>query len=248
MQQQNIDAEWFFSWSLETPKIVQSLENLWSEIAPKQMRLWAHKRGINEAELLNHMNALLKMKCTSKSSDEELAKFDALIKNCDNLVLYGICRALHVKIHLSDLDLMARDIEEPRKQNVQRNSANPLHTKLVLQCFLDYLQQLSAELGNDNEEAIIARYEEFVNHASLSVISTVHPNETERNINLLHYSALFDKYIEWMKDFGSLNYIDKTAPEYRIRRERLNHLRREMKAEMEGAFQSGTYHYSLVNA
>lgn len=183
MQQEIYTPQWFLEIeSLETPKIVKSLENLWEEISPKQLLLWAKKRGVKEDFLLNSMKQMLELGANAKSSPETLKKLDDLVQQCDDITLYGIVRALHIKIHLSDLDNFAREIEEPRKQISKKNSA--LRAKLVLQNFLDFLQRESAK--DDNEEITLTKFEEFVNHACLRLVSTVHPNETERMLILFY--------------------------------------------------------------
>lgn len=65
------------------------------------------------------------------------------------------------------------------------------------------------------------------------LVSTVHPNETERNVNLMHYNSVLGKYIDWKKEYESIAELSPSAPEYRIRRESLNQLRRAIKAEIE---------------
>jgi phosphoenolpyruvate carboxylase len=54
----------------------------------------------------------------------------------------------------------------------------------------------------------------------------------------MHYTNVLDKYIEWKKDFESIANLDPSAPEYRIRREKLNQTRRAIKAEIEGVWQA----------
>lgn len=49
----------------------------------------------------------------------------------------------------------------------------------------------------------------------LRLVSTVHPNETERNTNLMHYATIFEKYSEWRRNFESMEAVSPNAPEYR---------------------------------
>ena len=56
-----------------------------------------------------------------------------------------------------------------------------------------------------------------------------------------------EKFIEWKKDFESLTQLNVNAPEYRIRRESLNQLRREIKAEIEGLWQSDQMRKDSIN-
>lgn len=58
-----------------------------------------------------------------------------------------------------------------------------------------------------------------MNTTTIRLVSTVHPNETERNTNLKHYNSILEKYIEWKKGFESLGMLSTQSPEYRIRRE-----------------------------
>jgi phosphoenolpyruvate carboxylase len=92
---------------------------------------------------------------------------------------------------------------------------------------LDYLRQHGVEA-----------FSAFINETVIRLVSTVHPNETERNVNLMHYTNVLEKYIDWKKDFESIAHLDPSAPEYRIRREKLNQTRRAIKAEIEGVWQA----------
>ena len=75
----------------------------------------------------------------------------------------------------------------------------------------------------------------------------VHPNETERNTNLMHYTAIQDKFVQWKKDFAAIQFVQRNAPEYKIRRETLNQLRRAIKAEIEGLWQSDHMRKDPIN-
>lgn len=181
------------------------------------------------------------------------AAFNSAVDDCDVITLLGIVRCLHLKIHLSDLDEAATAVEKPRavsrtsaatstkisrrKSGEEASTPSPtpsppeshashdiLGTRLIVQSFLDFL----SKNGADN-------FAQFLNETVLRLVSTVHPNETERNVNLMHYTSVLEKYIDWRRDFESLEHLPPTAPEYRIRRERLNQLRRAIKAEIEGA-------------
>eukprot|EP01119_Soliformovum_irregulare_P009646 TRINITY_DN2317_c0_g1_i2.p1 TRINITY_DN2317_c0_g1~~TRINITY_DN2317_c0_g1_i2.p1 ORF type:complete len:1133 (+),score=361.12 TRINITY_DN2317_c0_g1_i2:259-3399(+) len=149
---------------------------------------------------------------------------NVLAQTGDN-ILYGVVRVLHLKNHLSELDAKLLEERTANKRIVADYSL--LGSKLILQSFLDYLK----EHGPD-------RFSELINTTGMRLISTAHPNETERNTNLKHYNSILDRYIEWTKDYDSLNTLPKSASEYRIRREQLNQIRRTIKAEIEGVWQS----------
>jgi phosphoenolpyruvate carboxylase len=82
------------------------------------------------------------------------------------------------------------------------------------------------------------KFRELLDQLSLRLVSTVHPNETERSTNLLHYDSILEKYIEWKRLHEGMASIAPQAAEFRSRREFLNQIRREIKSEIEGAFQS----------
>jgi phosphoenolpyruvate carboxylase len=98
-----------------------------------------------------------------------------------------------------------------------------LESKLILQSYLDYLRNNGPD-----------KFGEFVNNTLLRLVSTVHPNETERTTNLMHYTSVLEKYFEWKKDYQSIQTLPTRSAEYKIRREKLNQLRRAIKAEIEG--------------
>jgi len=141
-------------------------------------------------------------------------------------LLLGVTRALHIKIHLQDLEEEAAAVEQPNK-HFHVDKTNILNSKLILQSFLDFLGKNGVE-----------HYSDFLNNTFLRLVSTVHPNETERNVNLMHYTSVLEKYIDWKKESESIATLNTSAPEYKIRRESLNQLRRAIKAEIEGAWQS----------
>lgn len=76
------------------------------------------------------------------------------------------------------------EIERARSLSLRSGgeSSGALQPKLILQSFLDFMITNGAQSFND-----------FVNTTTLRLVSTVHPNETERNTNLLHYNSIFDK-------------------------------------------------------
>eukprot|EP01117_Protostelium_nocturnum_P012732 TRINITY_DN4701_c0_g1_i2.p1 TRINITY_DN4701_c0_g1~~TRINITY_DN4701_c0_g1_i2.p1 ORF type:complete len:1027 (+),score=335.62 TRINITY_DN4701_c0_g1_i2:233-3313(+) len=127
-------------------------------------------------------------------------------------------------------------VEVPRSIRAIQKASDVLDTQLILQSFLQYLKKEGPE-----------KFEKFVNNTFLRLISTVHPNETERTTNLMHYTTIQEKYNIWKKDFDSIQSLPTNAPEYRIRREGLNTLRREIKAEIEGLWQSNQLRFGSIN-
>eukprot|EP01126_Amoeba_proteus_P052600 TRINITY_DN6367_c0_g1_i5.p1 TRINITY_DN6367_c0_g1~~TRINITY_DN6367_c0_g1_i5.p1 ORF type:complete len:1025 (+),score=205.87 TRINITY_DN6367_c0_g1_i5:375-3449(+) len=138
----------------------------------------------------------------------------------DQLTLYCLCRAIHLQTHLKEIDKDVEDLLSP-------NSEIPTTAAPVLQSFLKYLSKNGVE-----------KYVNWINSCSLRLVSTVHPNETERNANLRHYATLFGKYLEWKKDFASIQTLPPSTPIYRARREQVNQLRRAIKAEIEAVWQT----------
>ena len=147
------------------------------------------------------------------------------IASKNDTTLLGIIRALHLKIHLKDLDEAAAKVN--RSPSKAGNPFDLLESKLIVHSFLEYLKEHGVE-----------QFSQFINHTMLRLVSTVHPNETERSTNLRHYNVVLEKYITWKKDLESIRELPKFSPEYRIRRENLNQLRRTMKAEIEGVWQN----------
>lgn len=152
-------------------------------------------------------------------------KLKSAVQDKDDTTLLGIIRALHLKIHLKDLDEAAAKVN--RSPTKAKTAYDLLESRLIVHSFLEYLREHGPE-----------KFEAFINSTMLRLVSTVHPNETERSTNLRHYNIVLEKYIEWKKDLESIRDLPKFAPEYRIRRENLNHLRRTIKAEIEGIWQS----------
>ena len=151
-------------------------------------------------------------------------KLQEMIEKTDDTTLLGVIRALHLKIHLRDLDEAATKVEQSPAKAV---AGDLLESKLIVHSFLEYLKEHGPE-----------QFSTFINQTMLRLVSTVHPNETERSTNLMHYNVVLEKYIAWKKDLESVRELDKFAPEYRIRREHLNQLRRTIKAEIEGVWQN----------
>lgn len=139
--------------------------------------------------------------------------------------MLGIIRALHLKIHLKDLDEAAAKVN--RSPNKAKSAFDLLGSRLLVHSFIEYLKEHGPE-----------EFSTFINNTMLRLVSTAHPNETERSTNLRHYNVVLEKYIEWKKDLESIRDLPKFAPEYRIRRENLNQLRRGIKAEIEGIWQN----------
>jgi hypothetical protein len=110
------------------------------------------------------------------------------IGETDNSLLYLVSRELHIAIHLEEIDKETRAVSVPRSQIKKKEQGDLLNSQLILQSFLDYLRAHGPE-----------DFSRFVNTSVLRLVSTVHPNETERNTNLMHYTTLQEKYIEWKK-------------------------------------------------
>lgn len=151
----------------------------------------------------------------------------ALVEEKDDITLLGVIRTLHLKIHLHNLDEAAEHVGQ---SPVKARRGDLLESKLIVHSCLEFLKDHGQE-----------QFENFINNTMLRLVSTVHPNETERSTNLIHYSVILDKFIAWKKDLESVSELPKFAPEYRIRRENLNHMRRNIKAEIEGVWQVRTF-------
>ena len=66
---------------------------------------------------------------------------------------------------------------------------------------------------------------QFLGQTVLRLVSTVHPNETERNTNLMHYASIFEKYSEWRRNYESMEHVSPNAAEYRYALICASHLR-----------------------
>jgi len=202
------------------PKQITSLTSLWSDMFPgaaKSSPTLKKKYGL----LLEQARVALE-----SSTGEGPSLLDNIINDSTDEELLFIIRSLHLKIHLAEIDTLVHDTEVPTDRST-RKVPDILDSQFILQNFLDYIKREGPE-----------NFEKFVNESFLRLVSTVHPNETERTTNLLHYTTIQEKYNQWKKDFDSLKSLQNNASEYRIRREGLNTLRREIKAEIEGIWQS----------
>eukprot|EP01127_Copromyxa_protea_P017640 TRINITY_DN5407_c0_g1_i1.p1 TRINITY_DN5407_c0_g1~~TRINITY_DN5407_c0_g1_i1.p1 ORF type:complete len:1205 (-),score=266.29 TRINITY_DN5407_c0_g1_i1:52-3405(-) len=210
-------------------KPIPSLVHLWYHMMPDQLLHWSHNRNAKSmgtlqtqlAELVQQAQHFLwygenKEAITQKVFEE------------DPLILYGIVRALHLQIRLEEIDQTVNDLlVPPVADNRTADKIKIGNAPLVLDTFLDYLTKHG-----------VKEYSKWLNSCSLRLISTVHPNETERNSNLRHWASLSDKYLEWKKDFASIQTLPTTTRIYRARREETNQLRRAIKAEVEAIWQS----------
>lgn len=221
-----IQPEWFLNFKeVIKPKEIKSLVDLWEQNQfPKQFRKWTETRKTPNISYEDY-ETILGLKVTTQSSEEKLKELDIQLNKFTDLELYGIVRGIHMKVHLQELD---EDTRETTKLSSQ---------KMILQSFLDFFFQKNKELEG-NYDLVVEQFEEFVNKAVLRLVSTVHPNETERSTNLLHYNHVFEKYVEWQKDAEAIKHVDNISPEYKIRRSILNGIRREIKSEIEGTWQS----------
>jgi len=200
------------------PKPIASLTALWSDMFPGMAK--------SSVALQKKYGLLLEQARVSSSEGEQRKSLlDNILADSSTEELMFIVRALHLKIHLAEIDEDVHTIEVPSDRN--HKTPGILDAQFILQSYLDYLKKEGPE-----------KFEQFVNNSFLRLISTVHPNETERTTNLMHYTTIQEKYNIWKKDHDSLKSLQINASEYRIRREYLNTLRREIKAEIEGLWQS----------
>ncbi|PRP78888.1 phosphoenolpyruvate carboxylase, partial [Planoprotostelium fungivorum] len=195
------------------PKPIASLTSLWSDMFPGAAK--------SSPTLKKKYELLLEQAKVAIDHTDETSLLDNIINDSSDDELLFIIRSLHLKIHLAEIDTHVPTDRSTRK------APDILDAQFILQSFLDYIKKE----GPDN-------FENFVNQSFLRLVSTVHPNETERTTNLMHYTSIQEKYNVWKKDFDSLKSLQINASEYRIRREGLNTLRREIKAEIEGIWQS----------
>lgn len=212
---------------ISDPKPLPSLTTLWEDMYPKQAN--------SSYELQNQLKDLVEL-TKQNVNDLSSVNLNKRINEADENFLMNVVRFLHLKIHLQELDEETRQVEEPKSQMKKKIVGDPLNSQLILQSLLDFLTT------HDTHE-----YEMFLNNCMLRLVSTVHPNETERNTNLMHYTSIHEKYTDWKKDFASIASVKRDAPEYKIRRETLNQLRRAIKAEIEGLWQSDLMRKDPIN-
>lgn len=186
------------------------------------------------------------------SVNERQEEFHALILDTRNKVLYGIVRCLHIRICLQHLDTTSLATHRERRMSLAQvkdytldqsdQERDLLDSQLVLQNFLQFLEQEDASLSQQQEsrsqllqhlKRVTNRFETFVNQTTLRLVSTVHPNETQRVSNLRHQAAALQLMLDWHKDYESVMSLSHQTPEYKLRRENLNNLRRAIKAEIE---------------
>jgi phosphoenolpyruvate carboxylase len=215
-----------FNPGISKAKKISSLENLWLNMFEKQALVWWKTHGV-DTPTVSPTAKLLRLLDAAKNSefDEELR--GQLLREIDNLSedeCFLITKAIHVQTHMRTIDYYATRVFKPAAQKKERGL---LDHQLILTTFLQHL----SDHGEEN-------FADLFGTCTLRLVSTVHPNETERNTNLMHYNAVEEKYVEFMKDFDSLANLSSELREFRLRRERLNQLRRRIKAEVEGVWQS----------
>jgi len=215
--------EWFLSINkIILPKKITSLVDLWDHMFKKKAVYWNYL-NTNPKDLYKTFNKFVELAEGAKNNEEKKALLTETINSTDNITLLGIVRAIHLRTHLRSLDEAATYVELPMHQS----ESGILGSKFIVHSYIEYLKMYGTE-----------SFESFVNETCLRLVSTTHPNETERNTNLMHLTNLLDKYITWKKDLESIAHLPTFAPEYRIRRENLNQLRRAIKSEIEGFWQN----------
>jgi len=246
------DSKWFLSVeTIETPKPIYSLIYIWEYLSKKQISKCTKNEGENIAQrVIELLNIIKRAQEENESGNNnrqyisEIETFlDSLLSSKDKLqtgykILHCVVRALHIKIHLTNLEKESRRSLLPRRQIYIPDDDNILHTRLILQCFLSFLQYEYYHNCDCNLEKTFQNFEQFVHRCVLRLVSTVHPNETERSVNLMHYTRILDLYVQWNREWMSLQGLPLNAPEYRIRREQLNQMRRQIKGEIEAIWQS----------
>jgi len=219
----NFTPEWFLSINkIILPKKIPSLLDLWDHMFEKKSEYWRYLNS-KPKDLYKTFNTLVELAEEAKKNDEKKAELTRLINSIDNVTLLGIVRNIHLRTHLRNLDDAATYVELP----AQNKETGLLGSKLIVHSYIEYLKKHGTE-----------SFEKFINEACIRLVSTAHPNETERNTNLMHLTSLLDKYITWKKDLESVTHLPTFSPEYRIRRENLNQLRRAIKSEIEGFWQN----------
>ncbi len=249
--------EWFTTIrSLETPKPVENLEFLWRQMFKKQSLAWLKHKQVTPEQKEKFYQLFDALVFEPVEKQDYLQRIDEIIDGTDPIILYGMLRALHVKLHMKELDDNAKSFKEHTKFSVPVSEMKKgtvisskylknllstdtlLESQLILKSFLDLLNQVEQQHPDKAPEELLPIYESQINHISLRLVSTVHPNETERSSNLKHYSNILQKYLDWTREYESIMVSASDTSEYRIRREHLNNLRREIKAEIETTWQS----------
>jgi phosphoenolpyruvate carboxylase len=204
---------------VESPKPINSLVSLWEKSLPNQHNEYSALK-VNVFSKLNELMDKTKRYLWYNEGWEILQQ---TLAETDSRLLFGIVRALHLKIHLQELDREVSELLAPPETTTKTQYSTPM----VLQTFMNYMKS-----HGPNE------YEKWVNSSLLRLVSTVHPNETERNSNLRHYASLFHKYLSWRRNLISVQTLPPSTPIYRVSREQMNQLRRAIKAEIESIWQS----------
>jgi hypothetical protein len=150
--------------------------------------------------------------------------FGQVLEGTEDLILHGMVRVLHVKNHLK-VNLF--EISPPKGTRLGDRPGG-----IAWQHQIAWHHQGFPALGVQADLAVLLglpqskrnrffaffgfnlseRFVPFLNETTLRLISTVHPNETERNTNLRHYNAIQEKFIDWKKNYESLEGVPKSAP------------------------------------
>lgn len=80
-----------------------------------------------------------------KQNENEL---NQAIQDADSIVLLGVTRALHIKIHLQDLDVEAVEVEQPRFP-FTADVHHVIDSRLIVQSFLAFLHEHGVEKFSD---------------------------------------------------------------------------------------------------
>jgi phosphoenolpyruvate carboxylase len=206
---------------LAAPKEIASLEALSDEIFKEQALSWTNQ-GVHPDRLQETFQELLDAtRDAVADSTQGLDRIAELLASKSNQTLFGVVRALHFKLHMRELDRLAQETTGGGGPPVEK-------VKLILQSLLDFLQ------GAGPDADLAAHIQQY----AIRLVSTVHPNETERNTNLMHYAAIHEAYARWRTNREAIRSIPKNAPSYRLMREALNQTRRDIKGELESLWQA----------
>lgn len=100
------------------------------------------KFRLSRSTFLECSKQIPKFSSNTHDFSQGMQKFDKLINETDDRILYYVVRTLHVKNHLKELDYESNRVENaPPSSQTSDEASQILDSKLVLQCFLDYLRQ-----------------------------------------------------------------------------------------------------------
>eukprot|EP01114_Cavostelium_apophysatum_P009023 TRINITY_DN2209_c0_g1_i1.p1 TRINITY_DN2209_c0_g1~~TRINITY_DN2209_c0_g1_i1.p1 ORF type:complete len:148 (-),score=25.40 TRINITY_DN2209_c0_g1_i1:64-507(-) len=127
--------------TIVSPKVLESLSKLWKDMYPK----------LSEAteDMRKEYHSLLDLSERAALDTKHTDELNKLLDRSEDSHLMNIVRALHLKVHLEELDIEMRQVEAPtaqfKKNDIHRSTSstlpesNILSSQLVLQTFLDYL-------------------------------------------------------------------------------------------------------------